>query len=215
MMGGLTLEEALRIAYSEQENDITDIFITPPESHVLTDEDSGDETKLIPDNFTGRQLRSEAEIRCRIGMLHNLPNKLLPYKFYLDNLFTGIPLYNFLRQNGYSATGTVRDNKVPKECPLKTKAQMKKQPRGTIDSCIARDLGIIFVKWVDNNVVTVASTSYGVEPLSNVKRYSQSEKKIIQVPRPNLIGLYNNFMGGTDQMDGNLGRYRISIRSKK
>nr|XP_023020155.1 piggyBac transposable element-derived protein 2-like isoform X2 [Leptinotarsa decemlineata] len=64
--GGLTLEEALELAYSE-ENDVSDIYITPPEPHVLTDEDSGDESELIPDHFTGRQLRSEAEVLFRNG----------------------------------------------------------------------------------------------------------------------------------------------------
>lgn len=44
---------------------------------------------------------------------------------------------------------------------------------------------------------------------------SQSEKKIIHVPRPNAIGKYNSSMGGTDLMDQNVARHRISIRSKK
>lgn len=30
------------------------------------------------------------------------------------------------------------------------------------------------------------------------------------IPRPHPIGQYNNFMGGTDQMDENFGRYTIS-----
>ncbi|KAJ8931527.1 hypothetical protein NQ314_015542 [Rhamnusium bicolor] len=157
--GGLTLEEALKIAYSEQEYDIIDIFITPPEPHVLTDEDSGDETELIPDNFTGRQLRSEAEIRCRSGT--EVSNDF--------QITDSENLENSNNENQVEVDEVEAERRVPKECPLKTKAQMKKQPRGTFDFCIARDVGIIFVKWVDNNVVTVASTSYGVEPLSNVK----------------------------------------------
>ena len=51
--------------------------------------------------------------------------------------------------------------------------------------------------------------------MANVKRYSQADKRVISVPRPNLIGQYNNYMGGTDLMDQNIGRYRISIRGKK
>lgn len=71
------------------------------------------------------------------------------------------------------------------------------------------------MRWVDNGLVTMASTCHGVNPLANVKRYSQAEKKIIPVPRPNLIGQYNLFMGGTDLMDENVARYRISMRGKK
>nr|XP_023020154.1 piggyBac transposable element-derived protein 3-like isoform X1 [Leptinotarsa decemlineata] len=150
-----------------------------------------------------------------VAMLRDLPHKNLPYKFYLDNIFSSIQLFNFSRINGYSGTGTIRDNRIPKQCPLKSKAKLKKAPRGTFDHCIAKDVGIILARWVDNSIVTAASTSYGVQPTCNVKRYSQSDKKVIEVPRPNLIGQYNNFMGGTDQMDENLGRYRISIRGKK
>ncbi|KAG5871060.1 hypothetical protein JTB14_003527 [Gonioctena quinquepunctata] len=108
----------------------------------------------------------------------------------------------------------MRDNRIPKECPLKSKAQLKKAPRETFDHCVAKDVGIILARWVDNSIVTAATTSYGVQPTSNVKRHSQSEK-MIQLPRPHLIGQYNNFMGETDQMDENLGIYRISIRDKK
>ncbi|KAK9746280.1 Transposase IS4 [Popillia japonica] len=96
-----------------------------------------------------------------VRMVENLPEKKLPYQFYVDNV------------------------------------------------------GIIFVRWLDNSVVTVGSTLHGVHPINNVKRYSQAEKKIISVARPNLIGQYNNYMGGTDQMDQNIGKYRISIRGKK
>ncbi|KAG5885843.1 hypothetical protein JTB14_029687 [Gonioctena quinquepunctata] len=149
----------------------------------------------------------------RLLLCYKTYNENLPYKFYLDNLFPSIQLLNFPRLNGYSGTGTISDNRMPKECPLKSKAQLKKAPRGTFDHCIAKDVGIILARWVDNSIVTAASTSYGVQPTSNVKRYSQSEEKMIQVPRPHLIGHYN--MRGTDQMDENLGRYRISICGKK
>lgn len=74
---------------------------------------------------------------------------------------------------------------------------------------------MIFTRWMDNSIVTMASTCYGIEPISQVKRYSKKEKKYLNCPRPNIVAKYNNFMGGTDQMDENIARYRISIRSKK
>ncbi|KAJ8955218.1 hypothetical protein NQ318_000243 [Aromia moschata] len=46
-------------------NNVTDIYITPPDSYVLTDVYSGDETKLDPNSFTGRQLRAEAELKSK------------------------------------------------------------------------------------------------------------------------------------------------------
>lgn len=66
----------------------------------------------------------------------------------------------------------------------------------------------MLTRWMDNNMVTVA---YGVNPT----QFSHSEKNIIQVPRPHVVGVYNKFMEGTDHIDEDLTRYRISICSKK
>lgn len=77
------------------------------------------------------------------------------------------------------------------------------------------DDNILITRWLNNAPVTVASTIHSVNPLSNVNRYSRSEKKTISVKRPALVGEYNKFMGGTDLMDENTNQYRVSIRSKK
>lgn len=68
---------------------------------------------------------------------------------------------------------------------------------------------------MDNSVVTVLSTIHGIHPVSNVSRYSSTEKKRVGIPRPFCIGKYNEFMGGTDQMDANINVYKIGIRGKK
>lgn len=92
----------------------------------------------------------------------------------------------------------------PEEIPLPNKKYLQKEYRGKHYSVLDRETGILFVRWIDNNIVTVASTWF-----------SRSENKIIQVPRPNLIGKYNSSMGDTDLMDQNIARYRIAIQSKK
>lgn len=151
-------------------------------------------------------------------MLREFPEdkKYLSYNLYLDNLFTSVYLLKDMRDAGYWCTGTIRENRLPKDIPLPTKKSLqKKSNRGDHHSVIDKEQGIIFVRWIDNNVVTVASTGYGVEPLSQVNRYSRKEKKLINIPRPYLIGKYNSSMGGTDLMDENIGRHRIAIRSKK
>lgn len=152
-----------------------------------------------------------------VYMLRELPDdkKHLPYKLYTDNLFTSPTLLRDMRDLGIWCTGTIRDNLLPKGIPLPDKKDLKKSPRGTHYHTLDRENGIMFVRWIDNNVVTVTSTCFGIEPVSLVKRYSQSEKRVIQVPRPNVIGKYNSSMGGTDLMDQNVARHRISIRSKK
>ncbi len=138
-----------------------------------------------------------------------------PYKLYFDNLFTGITLLKYLRDQGFQGTGTVRENRIPKSCPLSSKKTMDKKKRGTHESIIDKNDGIVIVRWVDNKTVTMASSCFGVGPVGNVRRYSQAEKKNIQVPRPDLITQYNRHMGGTDQMDENIAQYRIAVRGKK
>ncbi|KAF2889249.1 hypothetical protein ILUMI_16924 [Ignelater luminosus] len=138
-----------------------------------------------------------------VSMLDSLPQAKLLYKFCMDNLFLRIYLFHFLREKGYSVTGTFRDNRLPKNCPLKSNHELKSAPRGTQDAYIAKDYVIMFVRWVDNNVVTIGSTAYGVSPSTSVKRYSQAEKRVIQVPRPCLLGQYYKYIDGTDQMDQN------------
>lgn len=151
-----------------------------------------------------------------VRMLNDLEQvgKALPYHIYFDNLFTGMNLLVYLRDNNFHGTGTIRTNRVPQDCDVISVKEIKKKERGYYDHRVSND-NIIVVRWQDNAPVTVASTIHGVEPITSVKRYSQAEKKIVMVKRPSLVMEYNKFMGGTDLMDENVNRYRVSIRSKK
>lgn len=140
--------------------------------------------------------------------------KALPFSFYFDNLFTGYNLLIHLKQQGYSGTGTIRENRVPKECGVLPSVEIKKKERGFLDYKCS-DEGVLITRWNDNSSVTVASTVHTVFPLGNVKRYSKEEKKYLSVPRPMVIAEYNKNMGGTDLMDENINRHRVAIRGKK
>jgi DNA excision repair protein ERCC-6 len=48
-----------------------------------------------------------------------------------------------------------------------------------------------------------------------VERYSQKLEKTIQVQQPNIIKVYNHFMGGVDRANENTDMYQASIRGKK
>lgn len=152
-----------------------------------------------------------------VTMLDSLPDavKNLPYQIYIDNLFTGLPLLTYLRQRGYGTTGTMRVNRIPFDCPLTNKQKFKTFERGHIESTISKNDGVMMVRWNDNAVVTMASTTYGVHPLATVKRYSKSEKKLVNVRQPYAIKTYNAHMGGTDRMDEDISRHRIGIHGKK
>lgn len=53
-----------------------------------------------------------------ILMLKELPQRSLPYVIHIDNLFTGINLMVYLKNLGYGAVGTIRENRIPKSCPM-------------------------------------------------------------------------------------------------
>lgn len=150
-----------------------------------------------------------------LAMIEELPDALKSQKlqFYFDNLFTSVHLLVHLKSVGYGGTGTLRKNRLPKECRLTTVETMKKKDRGSFDYRTQGD--VVIVRWMDNSVVTVASTDYKVHPLGSAERYSRIKKQRIKVDRPHLIGYYNRNMGGTDLMDGHINKYRIGIRGKK
>ena len=138
----------------------------------------------------------------------------LPYRLYIDNFFTSPRLLDYLKELNISVTGTVRANRMEK-CPLKEPEKLKKDVRGTYDHRLDKKSCMLAVRWNDNNVVTMLSNSFSVEPLTQVKRWSAAEKKHVLIPMPNLIAQYNRFMGGTDRMDQNIAKFRINIRIKK
>ncbi|KAL4126607.1 hypothetical protein QTP88_010819 [Uroleucon formosanum] len=158
--------------------------------------------------------------KCTAPLIYFLENlspekRKLSYRIFCDNLFTSANLLSFLRDRGYSGTGTVRENRLGKDFPLMGKKLFLKKQRGECASTIEKNDCIIYARWMDNSVVTAASTSIGIKPISYVQRYFQKEKKKISVPRPLMIGEYNKYMGGTDLMDQNISTYRIGIRGKK
>jgi hypothetical protein len=71
------------------------------------------------------------------------------------------------------------------------------------------------VRWHDNSIVTVLSNEYGVNPIQKAQRYSVTAKRRIDIDQPHVIHQYNQFMGGVDRLDANIGVHRIAIRGKK
>ena len=61
-----------------------------------------------------------------------------------------------LRNTGFQATGTIRENRL-KKCPLKGSNEMKKQERGTYDYKFDTNKEILFVEWLDNTCLTVGT----------------------------------------------------------
>ena len=79
------------------------------------------------------------------------------YNIFADNLFSSINLVKSLRERGMHYVGTVRENRL-KECSLRQEKDMRKEPRGAMDSCLDVDSNILAVRWYDNKKVDVVSS---------------------------------------------------------
>lgn len=142
-----------------------------------------------------------------INFANRLPGE--GHHIFCDRFFTGLPMIEQLGDKGIAVTGTIQKNRL-QNCPLKENSL---QQRGDYDFSKRND--ILIVKWQDNAEVYMASNCSSVFPLATASRYSQTEKKRIELPQPQIIKQYNKNMGGTDLMDNHINTYRISIRGKK
>ena len=100
-------------------------------------------------------------------------------------------------------------------CPLLTAKEMKSSLRGGIDLKVSAEKDICVSRWLDNGVVTLASTFADVEQIDEVRRWSKSAKEHIMVDPPHFIGVYNHYMGGTDKIDYIISLNRITAKTRK
>jgi hypothetical protein len=133
---------------------------------------------------------------------------------YYDNWFASYNLLAIFSAIDLGASCTIQRNRT-NHCPLKSDSALKKEGRGSFSCRTDTFTGVTLVKWNDNNVVTVGSNIFQAEPIGQVQRYSQAEKKKVTIERPALVKEYNGGMGNVDVFDGHVASYRISIRGKK
>ncbi|PSN55274.1 hypothetical protein C0J52_05820 [Blattella germanica] len=112
---------------------------------------------------------------------------------FIDNYFNSLPLLDTLKNHEIFCVGTIRKDRVER-APLK---DMKKLPRGS--HYVLQNDGLTLIQWHDNSQVTVATNLDTNDTLSKgtCNRWSKKEGKLIAVPQPTLIQLYNKGMGGT------------------
>ena len=122
---------------------------------------------------------SNPEFGIVLDLISELPSEV-EYRLFFDNLFTSFPLIDHLKQSNIGATGTIRVNRTGRT-PLLDPSCMKKKARGTYCHAKEKDSGCILVRWNDNSVVTLASNSYGVNPVRSASRWSNAEKKRISI----------------------------------
>lgn len=101
----------------------------------------------------------------------------------MDNWFNSHSLQCKLKFCGILSIGTVRSNRISR-CVLENDKTLKSKGRGTHDSQVDTVNNIVVTKWYDNKVVRVISNYQGPLPINQVKRWSVTDKKYINIPRP-------------------------------
>nr|CAI5847463.1 unnamed protein product [Callosobruchus analis] len=92
---------------------------------------------------------------------------------------------------------------------------MEKKKRGTYDHSFDNKNEILLVRWKDSSVCTMATNYDNVEPLWKVKRWCKTKKEKTDIQQPNVFQTYNRGMGGVDNNDQGVNKYRIAVRGKK
>ena len=162
---------------------------------------------------TGSMFKDTLGGKVVLAMTQHLDNTS-DHEIYLDNFFTSYKLLAHMKDLGIRVTGTTRANRTAK-CSLESDIDMKKKSRGVYDYKFDKENGIFFLKWNDNSIVTIGSNHQSFTPVGSAKRWSNKERKHINVPQPHLIAMYNKYMGGVDHLDWLTQKYRIGVRGKK
>ena len=166
--------------------------------------------------YTGKSMKLPGSLGISgnivLWLLRNLEEHK-DFKVYFDNWFTSVDLVKALKDSGFWAVGTIRQNRLG-GCQLASDKKLKDSGRGSYDHKSSKE-GITIVKWHDSKAVHLISSHYGVEPLGTCKRWSSKEKKHIDVERPLVVKEYNIHMGGVDLADMLLELYRTDLRSRK
>nr|CAH7751981.1 unnamed protein product [Callosobruchus chinensis] len=191
-----------------------------PNIEDVSDVDSEDDlplSRLVKRQQVSRPKKKQTELAwIKTDITPKMPSwNNLNYHIFFDNLFTSLPLLLELKSRGLKGTGTIRENRLPKSCPIKSADKLRKEQRGSLDFASSVNNELTVCKWHDNNIVSIFSNNMKVLPTTQIKRFSRKEKKVIYVPQPNIIKKYNENMGGVDRADENISLYRVSIRGKK
>ncbi|XP_033228842.1 piggyBac transposable element-derived protein 3-like [Belonocnema kinseyi] len=171
--------------------------------------------KFIP--YCGKTTTHESDL----GLGENVVLELLSvvqqtllHRVFFDNFFFSYKLFCLLKENGFYATGTIRENRTCNST-METVKSIKKKNRGTYDFSFDNEQKILLVRWNDNSVVTVATNNCTIEPLVNAKRYNRKEKRKESITQPKVIAEYNQHMGCVDLHDNGICNYRINVKGKK
>ena len=69
--------------------------------------------------------------------------------------------------------------------------------------------------WFDNKLVNLVSSFAGIEPTHIVTRYDPSQRKKVQFTQPEIVHVYNEYMGKVDKLDMMCTLCKPSLRTRR
>lgn len=110
------------------------------------------------------------------------------YHVYMDNWYSGIRLYQYMKQRGTVCCGTLRENRAP--LAVRELEVSKEHPVQAL-----RSGNLLFVKWQSSKVVYMLSTIHDERQQEVTRRGGQ------RVNKPSCVVSYNSKMGAVDRAD--------------
>jgi hypothetical protein len=158
-----------------------------------------------------------------------LPYWKKTFNIFMDNFFSSIPLFSYLRAKNIGACGTVRSNsrKFPKELKVSKTAKIDWDTRSGV---IVDD--VLAVGWIDNGPVTMLTTIHGLKgdawSVEKIRRkprttslnaakvrevFGNNSRKLLKIPC--VVNDYNLHMGGVDIADQLRGYHSTQLTSRR
>ena len=135
-------------------------------------------------------------------------------KLYFDNWFTFLELQLQLHTLAIWSVGTVTSNRL-RGCILKSEKELKKMGRGSADTAVDANLGLVIVRCFDNSAVQLSSAHTALEPVTTVQRWDRKAHKHVNVNCPAIVKEYNEHMGGVDLFDMLMSLYKVDHKTAK
>ena len=167
--------------------------------------------------YTGRKINVDGTRTSETGLgarvVTDLTRSLVGghYHIYMDNYFTGIPLFKELLNDGLYACGTIKSNR--KGWPSAFHPKLLKNQ----DDYQVRQLGktnLVATCWHDKRQVNVLGTNSTPKEIVNIERRQKTgEVKI--VPAPVSVQNYQAYMNGVDHADQLRMQYTCTRKSRK
>jgi hypothetical protein len=165
------------------------------------------------ENVTQEEMTMGVGAMAVISLCKSMPT---PEKSTLtfDNFYSSVPLVTYLKKEmNLISFGTIRKDRLD-GCTFSSRAELKKKGRGACESKINKD-GVILVRWMDSEPVTLVSNFVGVQPITEVLRYDKKTKEKGYFPCPQIIKVYNGSMGGVDLSDMYFALYKLPSRARR